>query len=56
MIGLDLVEFLQNGGVINWEAAQLPQRAGSLVVLVHFDEVPRGLREEDEPGKVSYMF
>jgi len=53
MIRLYLVEFFHNSRVINWQPAQLSQRASSLVVLVHFDEVPRGLREEEEPGKVS---
>jgi hypothetical protein len=50
VVGLDLVELLDNGRVVDRQAAELGQALGGGLVLVRLDEVTGGLGKEEKTG------
>ena len=55
MVGLDLVQFLDNRRMIHRQSAQLAKRDRRLVVLVRLDEVPGCLGKEYETRVVNKL-
>jgi hypothetical protein len=50
VVGLDLVQLLDDGRVVDRQAAELSQTLGGGLVLVHLDEVTGGLGKEEKTG------
>ena len=50
VIGLDLVQFLNQDRVVNWELSETAHRLGSLIVLTLLDQVTGGLRKNEHPN------
>ena len=53
MVGLDLVQFLDDCRMIYRQSAELAKRDRRLVILVRLDEVPGGLGKEYETSVVN---
>jgi hypothetical protein len=48
MVGLNLVQFLNDSWVIDRKTAELAETVGSLLVSVHLDEISRCLWQEEK--------
>jgi hypothetical protein len=53
MVCLDFAQFLHDSWVVNWQATKLAKTAGSLLILVHLDEISWCLGQEEESSDKS---